>query len=404
MVFRASEIDLSFQGQDKGITGDLSLSIASPEALSGIGLEVSLLAHGKDVSANLEFSNIQPSRLARLDPRFEALKGVALTLNGAVSGTMKLPDTITSLELDVRGGVGSIAHERFLPEPLQVRALVLKGKADPASKRLELSQLNLSLGKDDSTGPDLFVSGIAQFVDGGITLDMEADLEHFAIEDLPTYWPADLVTGARTWLTGNLKVGEVDHASLSLGMTLPTSDSGKVSLAKLEGKFTWSDLSVFFFRPLPAATGVRGSGTFNRHGFDLTIQSGMVKGIAVNAGSIQITGLDTGSAALDVKTALEGGVADALAVLELPPFELDKVIGFGSAEAGGQMTADFGIALPLQSGLTPAEIEYQLNARLTGASVQNIFRNYSAENASLELHDDYKSWGIREYRRSPVIP
>jgi hypothetical protein len=153
-----------------------------------------------------------------------------------------------------------------------------------------------------------------------------------------------------------LKIGEIDHASLSMGITLPTGDNPKISLAKLEGKITWSDLSVFFFRPLPPATGVSGSGTFNRHGFDLAVESGMVGGIAVNAGSVQITGLDTGSLALEFKTTLEGGVEDVLAVLELPPFELEKVIGFGSAEAGGQMTADFGIALPLKSGLTPAEI------------------------------------------------
>ena len=404
MVFQASEIDFSFQGQGKGISGDLSLSITSPEALSGIGLELSLLAHGKDVSANLKFGDIQPSRLAGLDPRLEVLKGVKLTLNGAVSGAMTLPDTITSLDLDVSGGAGSIAHERFFPEPLQVRALELKGKADPASKRLEMSQLNLSLGKEDSSGPDLHASGVAQFVDDGITLDVETDLEHFAIEDLATYWPAGLVIGARTWLTENLKVGELDHASLSLGMTIPTGDSGKVSLAKLEGKINWSDLSVFFFRPLPPATGVTGSGTFNRHGFDLTVESGMVKGIAVKAGRVQITGLDTGSLALDVKTKLEGGVADALAVLELPPIELQKVIGFGSAQAGGQMTADFGIALPLKSGLTPAEIEYQVNARLTGASVRNIFRHYNAENASVELHDDFNHLGIKGSLELAGIP
>ena len=403
-VFRASKIDFSFQGQDKGIAGDLSLSIADPEALSGIGLKVSLVAHGKDVTANLKVSNVKPSRLAGLAPELDILKGVDLVLDGTVSGAMTLPGTITSLELDVRAGAGSIAHEGFFPKSLQVRALELKGKADPASRRLELSQFNLSLGKDGSTGLDLSASGHAQSVDHGIMVDVETNLEHLAIEDLATYWPAALVTGARTWLTENLKVGELDHASLSLGMTIPTDESGKVSLAKLEGKISWSDLSLFFFRPLPPATGVKGSGTFNRHGFDLAVESGMVEGIAINAAKVQITGLDAGSVALDVKATLEGGLADALAVLELPPLELDKVTGFGSEQAGGDLKAEFSIALPLKSGLAPADIDYRVDAKLTQASVRNIFRNYSVENGAFEIHDDFNHLDITGSLDLAVVP
>jgi len=394
MVFRASEIDFSFQGQDKGISGDLSLSIAGPEALSGIGLEVSLLAHGKDVSANLKLSDVKPSSLAGLAPALEILKGVDLVLNGTVSGAMTLPETINSLELDVSAGAGSISHERFFPSPLQVRALELKGKADPASKRFELSGLNLSLGKDDSSGPDLLVSGVAQSVDGGITVDVEADIKHLEVNNLGIYWPAGIVSGARNWLTENLKVGAVDEASLSLGMTLPTQEDGAASLSKLEGKLVYSGLSVFFFRPLPPATDVGGSGTFDQHGFDLAIEGGTVEGIAIKTGRVQITGLDAEEVALDVKTNLDGGVANALAVLELPPFGLDKVIGFGSAQVGGQMAAKFSIALPLKSGLTPGEIDYRVDVTLKQASVQNVFRNYSVENGSLEIHDDFNRLDI----------
>ncbi len=402
--WRSNDIDFSFRGQEDGIAGELSLSIDSPEALSGVNFEISLLARGKDITANMKVSGVRPSRLAGLSKRLEFLEGVDLTLSGSVSGAMTLPDTINSLELEVAGGTGSISLDRYFPDPLLIRTLELKAKADSSARSLDLSNLNLSLGADDSTALNLHASGVAQSVDDGITVDLEVDLEHFAINNLATYWPAGLVTGARTWLTENLKIGEIDHASLSMGITLPTGDNPKISLAKLEGKITWSDLSVFFFRPLPPATGVSGTGTFNRHGFDLAVESGMVEGIAVNAGSVQITGLDTGPLALEFKTTLEGGVEDVLAVLELPPFELKKVIGFGSAEAGGHMTADFGIELPLKSGLTPAEIEYQVDARLTHASVQNIFRNYSVENATLELHNDSNRLAIKGSLEFAGIP
>ncbi len=394
MNFRSNDIDFSFRGQDNGITGELSLSIDSPEALSGIDFSISLLARGKDITANIKINGLQPSKLAGLDTKLEVLEGVDLTLNGTISGAMTLPDTIKSLELDVAGGSGSISLDRFFPEPIQIGTLELKAKADPSAKSLDLSYLKLSLGKDDSTGPALKISGNSRSVNGNIRLDIKTGLEHFPIEDLAVYWPAELVPGVRTWLTENLKVGTINKAILSIAGTLPSPEGGALVLEKLNGELSYSNLSVYFFRPLPPATGISGSGTFNKQGFDLSVENGLVEGVAITSGGVQINGLDVKKAALLVKTTLDGGIADTLAILELPPLELDKLIGFGSDDTGGDMTAEFSIALPLKSGLAPAEIDYQVDATLTHSSVRNIFRNYSVENGSLKIHDDFNHLDI----------
>ena len=222
-----------------------------------------------------------------------------------------------------------------------------------------------------------------------VTVDVETGIKHLKIDDLGAIWPAGLVPGTRSWLTENIKVGTVDDVSLSLNMTLPKRDVSALSLTKLEGTLAYSDLSVFFFRPLPPATGVTGSGTFNHHGFDLAVEGGTVNGVAIKSGKVLITGLDDKDAALDVKTELAGPFADALAIISLPPLNLDKVIGFGSADAGGQMTAEFDIALPLKSGPRPEKIDYQVDATLTQVSVQNILGDYSVEKGSIKIHDDF---------------
>jgi len=395
MEFLFSDIVFSFRGQENGIAGDLSLSISRPEALSGIGFGVSLLARGKDITANMKISGVQLSRLAGLDERFELLEGVDLSLNGTVSGTMTLPDTVKSLELDVTSKAGVISLDRLFPEPLHIIALRLKAKADLSTRSLNLSSLQLSLGKHDATGPDLKLSGNARSVNGSIGLHIVADLEHLHIEDLATYWPTELVPDTRSWLTENLKVGTVDSASLSIDLTFPSREGGALVVEKLEGKLAYSDLSVFFFRPMPPVKGITGSGTFSQQGFDLSIADGRVGQVAIRSGRVQITGLDVKKVALDVNATLDGEVADALAVLESPPIALDKMIGFGSADVGGQVTAEFGIALPLKSGLLPAEIDYHVDAQLTGASVQNIFGNFSVENGALEIYDDFRRLGIK---------
>jgi hypothetical protein len=404
MEFQFADIDFSFRGQDNGIAGDLTLLVDGPEAVAGIKLDISLMAKGADISADVDVNGVNISALSRLGAGFDVLSGVDLTLNGTLSGTMTLPETIHSLELDASGGAGSISLDRFIPDPIDIRALNLKAKIDPTGRNLELSELSLSLGNENSSGPKLLLSGVASKTHEIISIAAKTSLEQLEIKDLEVYWPADLVPGTRTWLTDNLKDGTVDKVSLDINMTLPSARDGAVALEKLEGEISYSNLSVYFYSPLPPATGVIGNGTFNEHGFDLSIHKGVVEGINIGPGKVQITGLDINQVALDVKTPLAGEVAKALALLELPPFGLDKVIGFGSADVGGHFTADLGISLPLKSGMLPAEIDYHVAATLTGASVRNIFGGLGLANGSLDIYDDFSRLGINGTLELAGIP
>ncbi len=351
MEFLFNDIDFAFRGQTNGIAGDLSLSIDEPDALAGIGLDISLTAKGNDIAADVSFSDVLLSNLSGLAAGLEPLGGIDLVLKGTLSGNMTLPDTIHSLELDIGGDAGTITLEQFIPKPLDIRTLRLKAKADPAGGRLELSQLSLSLGDSDSGGPDLQLNGVAKKLDGVINVAAQTSLKKLAIDNLADYWPAGLLPGTRDWLTQNLKTGTVDEVSLGINMDLPSGEGGTLALKKLEGQIAYSNLSVFYFRPMPPATGVTGSGSFNQQGFDLSIETGLVEGITLKTGRVQITGLDVNKVALDVKTSLNGKASDALAILELPPFGLDKVIGFGSTKAGGHLTAEFGHFVTTEIGI-----------------------------------------------------
>jgi len=395
MEFFFNNINFAFRGQTNGIAGDLSLSIDGPDALRGIGLDISLIAKGNDIAADVSISNVHLSNLSGLAAGLEPLRGIDLVLKGTLSSNMTLPDTIHSLQLDIGGDAGTITLEQFIPKPLDIRTLRLKAKADLAGGRVELSQLSLSLGDSDSGGPELQLNGVAKKLDGVINVAAQTSLKKLAIDNLADYWPAGLLPDTRDWLTQNLKVGMVDEVSLGINMDLPSGEGGTLALNKLEGTIAYSDLSVFYFRPMPPATGVTGSGSFNQQGFDLSLETGLVEGITMKTGRVQITGLDVNKVALDVKISLNGRAQDALAILESPPFGLDKVIGFGSTETGGHFTAEFGISLPLKSGLLPGEIDYHVAANLEQASVQNIYENISLENGTLEIDDDSRHLGIK---------
>jgi len=395
MEFGFKEVAFEFEGQDQGIMGDLSLSIDGPEALAGIDIDISLLAKGKDITTDVGVSGVRLSNLSGLDARLGRLKDIDLTLAGTVSGKMTLPETIHSLKLDLSSGPGKIAYADLIPDPINIRAFNLKANADPANSSLKLTQLDLLLGDKNASGPDLQVTGTVSKHNDLVSVAAKTSLKKLRIDDLALYWPAELVRGTRNWLTENLEAGSVDQVDLSINMDIPTVNGGAMVLNTFEGAINYSDLSVYYFRPMPPATGVTGSGSFNQHGFDLSIDSGMVEGVNIGPGRVKITGLDVKKVALDVETSLEGSVADALAILESPPFHLDKTMGFSSTDTGGQLTAEFKIALPLKSGLQPKEIKYVVDANLKQASVQNIYKNYSLERGELDIHNDSERMGIK---------
>jgi len=395
MEFLFTDVEFEFQGQDHGIKGDLSLSIDGPESLAGIEIDISLLAKGKDINANVNVSGVQLTNLSELDPGLGALKGIDLTLAGNVSSNMTLPDSIHSLELDLGSGPGNIAFADLIPTPINIRAFNLKAMANPANGSLELTRLNLSLGDKNASGPVLQLSGTVNKQNDLVSVAAETSLTKLKIDDLALYWPPELVLGTRNWLTQNLKAGSVDQVDVSINMDIPTANDSALVLNKFEGDINYSDLSVYYFRPMPPATGVTGSGSFNQHGFDLSVDSGMVEGINIGPGKVKITGLDIKKVALDVNTSLDGSLDDALAILESPPFHLDRIIGFSSTDAGGQLTAEFKIALPLKSGLQPEEIKYEVDANLKQASVQSIYKDYSLEHGVLDIHNDSERLGIK---------
>lgn len=395
MNFLLNDVSFEFEGVEDGINGALFLSIDGPPSISGIELDASLLAKGKDISADLKLKGVHLQKLSKLNDSLAALDGINMTLDGSVSASMTLPDIIHSLEIEARSGAGDVLLSKFIANPINVRGFNLHATADPVNKKLDLKQLELQLGEKTAQGPDISITGTVSKSGDFFAIESNTTLERLMIDELADYWPENVVSGTRSWLTENLKRGKVDKVSLELDLDVPTTESnGKMSLKKLAGNIAYSDLSVYFFRPLPPATAVSGSGSYDQTGFVLSLDTGEVEGVGIGPGIVKIKGMDTGQITLDVDTKLNGSFPNALRILESPPFRINETLGFGSADTGGQVSANFKIGLPLKEGLQPGEIKYTVDADLKQVSIKNVIENFSLENGDFSLHDTFKQLKI----------
>jgi hypothetical protein len=405
MNFLLNDVSFEFEGIEDGINGDLSVSIDGPPAISGIEIDVSLLAKGNDISADLNLKGVHLQKLSELNDSLAALDGVNLTLDSDISASMTLPDIIHSLELEARSGAGDLLLPDFIANPIKIRSMNLHATADPVNQKLDLKQLELQLGEQTAQGPDISITGSVRKSGDFFAIESDTALEHLMIDELADYWPENIVTGTRRWLTENLKNGKVDKASLELDLDVPAPESnGKIALKKLGGNIGYSDLSVYFFRPMPPATAVSGSGSYDQSGFVLSVNTGEVEGVGIGPGIVKIEGMDIGQITLDVDTKLNGSLPNALRVLESPPFRINETLGFGSTDTGGQVSANFKIALPLKKGLQPGEINYIVVADLKQVSIKNVIDNISLENGDFSLYDTFKQLNITGKTNIEGIP
>ncbi len=382
----ADAVESLFIGHRGEVDGNLGVNFSSPQAVKGIHTDIAINLKDNVVTAKLGFAGVRPAGLAPLDPRLAALADLDTSLRGTIDTTITLPDKIHSLTADIKGDPGQFLYHEFYPKPLKFNSLGLQLSADLPGKSLQVSSLDVSLG--DMTSPlQLHLQGSVHKPENDVGFNLEAGVQQLKVNDFDLYWPKGVAPGARAWLVNNLKDGSVTGAKLDLAMHIPSGPEAGFELKELKGSVNYSDLTVAYFGSLPPATGVTGAGTFDRHGFNLDISKGLVNGVSIDSGKVIISGMDNKQAAISVKTHLNGQLASAFAVLEAPPLRLasDAIVGAISEKLGGQIDADFSIALPLKSGLANGDIQYQASGRISDGAFRGIYRNYDLQDANIDL-------------------
>ncbi|MDH4020339.1 MAG: DUF3971 domain-containing protein [Xanthomonadales bacterium] len=401
----AHAVESILVGHDGVIKVDLGVSFSSPKVLKDVLTDIALTVRGDDVSARLEFSGIDPARLARADPRLAALGDLEMDLGGSVDAEMTLPNRVHNLTAKINGGPGRVTYQDYYPQPLEINSLDLQLSADLHRKSLQVSSLDVSIGEE--TNPlKLNVSGSAQVLEETVDLKLETGLQELKVNEFDLYWPKGIASGARNWLIDNMKAGTVDNAKLDLAMQVPTGPEAKFQLSELKGTLAYSGLTVGYFGALPPATGVTGSGTFDQRGFDLDVTRGQVNGVSIQPGKVVISGLNDQEAAISVDTQLNGRLDDLFAVLESPPLELNfsTYTGVVSDHLAGQVFSDFSIALPLKAGLRGGDIQYQANGRITNGRLGKVVFDYELQEADLDFSLDRSKLSFRGPLKFSGIP
>lgn len=122
----------------------------------------------------LSVDGLEPAALAEVGPAMAPLSAVKLPLSGTVSARLDPRFEPMTVDLNLRGGSGSVALPAALrPEPVAVRSLELRGSLDVPGRRLRVDDLSLDAADG---GEALGLSARGELVETDEGRDLQAAL------------------------------------------------------------------------------------------------------------------------------------------------------------------------------------------------------------------------------------
>jgi len=250
---------------------------------------------------------------------------------------------------------------------------------------LHLDAATIAFGTARAAGPRLSISGTAQELKNAVTINGQVTLTGLRMAELQDYWPAGVSADARAWLTGNLVAGTVEEAKAQVIVTLPNTTIPTAKLERLRGTLRYQDLEVHYLRPLPPATGVSGSASFDQQGFRIQINAGQITDIQITAGTVEITGIDRGRDAIAIRVGMNAPLRTVLTLLKHPHLDLLADLSIDPDTTDGQVTTQLGLAFPLRGQILLHNVDITAHSTLTEVSIPQAFLGHSIEHGHLTL-------------------
>lgn len=310
-------------------------------------------------------------------------------------------------EWELRGATGSISTadgQLSLPdlysEPRPLDTLALEFSYDSATQTLDIPSWV-------AREPDLGASGSIRVTNlkSKPIITALATTRDFPGDKLMHYWPPNLGVHARRWIDANLEGGTVPEATLDLELQLDPAAPEPVSVTRLGGGIDFKDVTGYYFRPLPPATGISGRAEFDKTRFDIKVNAARLNDLRIETSKVHFSKLDTNDQMAEIDTVVRGPVQSALSILNHEALDLGRHIQLETKQIVGLAGTRLRFAFPLLNALRLDQVDFAASANLEGVGIPDIAFGEALSDGKLTLElnrDSLRIDGVGEIGGSPV--
>jgi hypothetical protein len=240
-----------------------------------------------------------------------------------------------------------------------------KFELDLSPKHATLTNGLITLTPIGASAPVIHVAGAAY---------RDSDIWHAAItvtgsavqaQDLPHYWPVQLVPQTRKWVTTNITAGTADAPDFTATFSA-VHRLANVTLDNVTGSFHAENLTLTWLPGARPITALNGSLTVtDPNNIEIIADHAMLGGISINAAGLHIAGVSEPNQTGTLHIPITGSIPDAFAILGPPPLNLLNSVPQAVLGSTGDLAATIDVMLPFKNNLTIGEVDLKVATRMT---------------------------------------
>jgi hypothetical protein len=366
-----------------GVDGRASLTVVSAGGAAEFSGEIHYLRATQSGGASIGFVNVTPAALTRVSPVLAPLEAI----QSPVSGRLDVDFDSRFQPTTGRFSLTSVNTRLMMPPlwtaPFSAARASLSGSVDLPKRRLVLDDFTIDLG-----GPRISLSGQVDAPHDTIEVAMVGSVDTLPVDLLDSLWPPGVPSGARDWITTNLRDGVIDRTEFSLQARAPLADPADAALVSLDGTLQARGLTVNYFNGLPEITGLNAAGSFNQSLLRIAAAGGRVGDIVLKPADITITGLDQHDQVIEIDAPIEGPVKSVMGVLDVPRLGYAKKVGLDPDRMAGRVSARLRFGFSLLADLTFEQIRLAADGDLADVAVAAVKPGYDVTGGNAKLSLD----------------
>jgi hypothetical protein len=380
VIWGAPESNIILLRENDRILGTFSTKLDIGGSTTTINGSANWRPQSDTIRIDSEFSGVRTDRIAAKLPSLKGLEVLRLDVRGRIGVTMSLAGELREADFDMAAGEGQISYSAFWPDGLPVKSARVQGNYDGATGSLEIENLAADLD-----GPKLAGQATVLKLGGGLAIDSVSTVDRTRLETLGRYWPRNVATAPREWVTENMPFGAVENVRTTISLRIPDLEKGDVRVEALSGKLRLRDTTIHHVKGLPPVKKMAATAVFSRDRFIATVRSGVAANLKVTSGSVRLTELDTNKEKIDIDVAVDGSLEDTLAMIDRPPLKFVSQLGMRPDGVSGRTKTDLTFSLPLDRSIELSDVTIGARSVLTGVNVPNFAfgRTISAERLAL---------------------
>lgn len=302
-------------------------------------------------------------------------------------GQIKAPAQLGGVWYFKVGGGTAVLAAPGNGDPLILNRIAVSGRYDPAQKRFVLDE-----GDVGNLDVGVFMSGDAEYTDGGLRLHAGLAGQRMSVEDFKRLWPVFVSPKVRDWINEHLTSGTLDHITIAVNAPFETLKASGPPIPD-NGLSIDALVNHCVVQPVNGLPALKDADlTIHIVGRDAQVWLGKAiadlpsgRKLTMSSGLFEVPDTAPHEPPARVHFKLDGPVPAAAELLSMDRLRDVSRTPFDPATTHGTMTAQVALAMPLKPDLPPGSTNYSIAVDATNFSADHLIMGQRLDAAALHV-------------------